>query len=126
MPALSGWAALQKEEGPAHRPPHRFVYHQADDSISCDGRHLTKNVPARILRRLVRDFVQSGRREFEFRTFKRDAEIVTNRKRPNFEVRLRRVQEVVSGVSCGLILHRPRPGLLELEASGPIEYAEEA
>lgn len=124
--ALNGSAALLKEGGILYRPPHRFVYHQADDSISCDGRHLTKNVPARILRRLVRDYVQSGRREFEFRTFKRDAEIVTNRKRPNFEVRLRRVQEVVLGVPCGLILHRPRPGLLELEASGPIEYAEEA
>jgi hypothetical protein len=124
--ALTGSAALLREDAPAYRAPHRFVYHQADDSISCDGRHLTKNVPARILRRLVRDYVQSGRREFEFRTFKRDAEIVTNRKRPNFEVRLRRVQEVVSGVPCGLILHRPRPGLLELEASGPIEYAEES
>lgn len=124
--ALSGSAALSKHDGQAPRVPHRFVYHQADDSISCDGHHLTKNVPARILRRLVRDYVQSGRREFEFRTFKRDAEIVTNRKRPNFEVRLRRVQEVVSGAPCGLILRRPRPGLLELETSGPIEYAEEA
>ena len=123
---LDGASALLREPAPAYRGPYRFVYHQADDSISCDGRHLTKNVPARILRRLVRDFVQSGRREFEFRTFKRDTDIVTNRKRPNFEVRLRRVQEVVLGVPCGLILHRPRPGLLEVEASGPIEYAEEA
>lgn len=123
---LDGASALLREPAPAYRGPFRFVYHQADDSISCDGRHLTKNVPARILRRLVRDYVQSGRREFEFRTFKRDSDIVTNRKRPNFEVRLRRVQEVILGVPCGLILHRPRPGLLELQASGPIEYAEEA
>lgn len=110
---------------PSPRAAFRFVYHQSDDSISCDGRHLTKNVPARILRRLVRDYVESGRREFEFRIFKRDADIVTNRKRPNFEVRLRRVQEVVLGVPCGLILHRPRPGFLELETAGPIEYSEE-
>lgn len=124
---LAPLEALVLDRGPAPgRAPFRFVYHQADDSISCDGRHLTKNVPARILRRLVRDYVQSGRREFEFRTFKRDSDIVTNRKRPNFEVRLRRVQEVILGVPCGLILHRPRPGYLELEASGPIEYAEEA
>lgn len=118
-------ANMVSEPVPVARAPHRFVYHHADDSISCDGRHMTKRVPARILRRLVMDFVQSGRREFEFRAFKRDSEIVTNRKRPNFEVRLRRVVEVIRDFPCGLILHRRRPGLLELEASGPIEYAEE-
>lgn len=114
------------EPNPSLRAPHRFVYHHADDSISCDGRHMTKRVPARILRKLVMDFVQSGRREFEFRAFKRDSEIVTNRKRPNFEVRLRRVVEVIRDFPCGLILHRRKPGLLELEASAPIEYSEEA
>jgi hypothetical protein len=109
----------------AHNPPHRFVYHRIDDTISCDGRHLTRSVPARILRKLVKDFVLLGQREFEFRAFKRDAEIVPNRKRPNFEVRLRRVQEVIREIPCGLVLHRRRPGLLELEACAPIEYSEE-
>jgi hypothetical protein len=110
---------------PATAASHRFVYHRIDDSISCDGRHMTRSVPARILRKLVKDFVLTGRREFEFRIFKRDAEIVTNRKRPNFEVRLRRVQEVVLGRPCGLVIHRRRPGLLELEALTHIEYTEE-
>ena len=125
-PSKASEATAVREPAPAYAVPHRFVYHHADDSISCDGRHMTKRVPARILRRLVMDFVRSGRREFEFRAFKRDSEIVTNRKRPNFEVRLRRVVEVIRDFPCGLILHRRRPGLLELEASTPIEYSEEA
>jgi hypothetical protein len=130
--ASAGWGpadAVGRSASPApvqaNRPPHRFVYHRVDDTISCDGRHLTRSVPARILRKLVKDFVLLGQREFEFRAFKRDAEIVTNRKRPNFEVRLRRVQEVILDVPCGLVLHRRRPGLLELEACAPIEYSEE-
>ena len=73
------------------------IYYKSDDSISVNSKHLMRNVPARILRNLLREYSASGREEFENREFKRDASICMDPLRPNFESRLNRVIAHING-----------------------------
>ncbi|MDB5050049.1 MAG: hypothetical protein JWO30_3120 [Fibrobacteres bacterium] len=72
-----------------------FLYHELDDSISCNHCYLTKGVPARILKKLLEYHVYENRTYFEYREFKRDRELFVQPKTTNFEVRLRRLMKLV-------------------------------
>lgn len=76
-----------------------FSYFGADESIAVNGDHLTKGVPAKILRNILHAFVREGKREFEYREFKRDFDIGMGRKNANFEVRFYRLIEKL-GEKC--------------------------
>ena len=72
-----------------------FVYHVHDESISCNLQYLTKNVPARILRKLLESHLSGKRTQFEYREFKRDNNLFFIRKTTNFEIRLRRLMKLI-------------------------------
>jgi hypothetical protein len=74
-----------------------IVYYKSDDSISVNSKHLMRNVPARILRNLLREYTATGREEYENREFKRDSAICMDPLRPNFESRLNRVIAHING-----------------------------
>ena len=73
------------------------IYYKSDDSISVNNKHLMRNVPARILRNLLREYSATGREEYENREFKRDPSICLDPQRPNFESRLNRVIAHING-----------------------------
>lgn len=73
------------------------IYYKSDDSISVNSKHLMRNVPARILRNLLREYTATGREEYENREFKRDPAICMDPLRPNFESRLNRVIAHING-----------------------------
>jgi len=62
-----------------------------------NNKHLMRNVPARILRNLLREYTATGREEYENREFKRDPAICMDPLRPNFESRLNRVIAHING-----------------------------
>ncbi len=68
-----------------------FSYTPGDESISVNGAHLTKGVPAKILRNILHAYVKEGKNDFEYREFKRDFEISLGQKNSNFEVRFYRL-----------------------------------
>jgi hypothetical protein len=70
-----------------------FRYHPEDESITLNGEHLVKGIPAKILRNLLAIHIREGRCEFEYREFKRDFEISLGQKNSNFEVRFYRLME---------------------------------
>lgn len=74
-----------------------IIYYKSDDSISVNSKHLMRNVPARILRNLLREYTATGREEYENREFKRDPAICMDPLRPNFESRLNRVIAHING-----------------------------
>ncbi|MCQ2062115.1 MAG: hypothetical protein MJY99_02110 [Fibrobacter sp.] len=74
-----------------------IIYYKSDDSISVNNKHLMRNVPARILRNLLREYMATGREEYENREFKREPDICMDPLRPNFESRLNRVIAHVNG-----------------------------
>jgi len=101
------------------------VYYKSDDSISVNDRHLMRNVPARILRNLLREYTKTGREEYENREFKRDPEICMDPLRPNFESRLNRVVTHLKTVSQYFEIERHRRGGFRFIPKCRISFHEE-
>ncbi len=123
------WGPLQKaHEALLHQMNHvaDVVYYEADDSIAVNGKHLMRNVPARILRNVLREYTRTGREEFENREFKRDPEICIDALNPNFESRLNRVVDHLEKVSDIMSLDRHRRGGFRFQPHCHIEFREEA
>jgi hypothetical protein len=97
-------------------------YFAAEDSISVNGRHIIKNVPARIFRRVVREYVDEGKTIFEYREFKRDIEICSDPANPNFEVRLQRLMEKVKADFPEFKLQKERRGQFSFKAKQRVVY----
>lgn len=126
---FSIWTPVQKaHEALLHKLNHvaEVVYYEADDSISVNGKHLMRNVPARILRNVLREYTKTGREEFENREFKRDPEICIDPVNPNFESRLNRVVDHLEKVTDVMGLDRHRRGGFRFVPHCHIEFREEA
>src|SRR5574344_2519762 len=102
-----------------------ITYYKSDDSISVNDHHLMRNVPARILRNLLREYTATGREEYENREFKRDPEICMDPLRPNFESRLNRVVAHVEKVSKYFEIQRHRRGGFRFKPNCRIVFKEE-
>ncbi|SHI77620.1 hypothetical protein [Fibrobacter sp. UWP2] len=97
---FAAWAPIQKAQEQlldAMNDSVTIVYYKSDESISVNNKHLMRNVPARILRNLLREYIATGREEYENREFKRDPAICMDPLRPNFESRLNRVIAHING-----------------------------
>lgn len=97
---FEAWKPIQKAQEQlldAMNDSVTIVYYKSDDSISVNNKHLMRNVPARILRNLLREYTATGRVEYENREFKRDPAICMDPLRPNFESRLNRVIAHING-----------------------------
>lgn len=97
---FDAWVPIQKAQEElleAMNDSVTIVYYKSDDSISVNSKHLMRNVPARILRNLLREYTATGREEYENREFKRDPSICMDPLRPNFESRLNRVIAHING-----------------------------
>ena len=97
---FDAWEPIQKAQNQlleAMNDSVTIVYYKSDDSISVNNKHLMRNVPARILRNLLREYSATGREEYENREFKRDSSICMDPLRPNFESRLNRVIAHING-----------------------------
>ena len=97
---FDAWEPIQKAQEElleAMNDSVTVIYHKSDDSISVNSKHLMRNVPARILRNLLREYTATGREEYENREFKRDPSICMDPIRPNFESRLNRVIAHING-----------------------------
>jgi hypothetical protein len=97
-----------------------FSYHSADESMDLNGQLLVKGISAKLLRSILTYHLESSRREFTYREFKRDFEISLGQKNANFEVRFYRLAEKLKERTGSLALIRKGRGTFVLETEGPI------
>lgn len=103
----------------------RFVFHAADETISCNGSHLLRGVPARILQKVLLAHSVTGRTLFEHREFRRDPDLNLDPANPNLESRLRLLAQRLEERIPGVRLEKAGRGRFQLETAIQIEYSEE-
>lgn len=103
----------------------RFVYHVGDETISCNGTHLLRGVPAKILQKVLIAHTITGRTLFEHREFRRDPDLRLDPSNPNLESRLRILSQRLDERLAAVRLTKAGRGRFQLETSVQVEYAEE-
>jgi hypothetical protein len=102
-----------------------FAYNARHESLSVNGEHLVKFVPAKMLRKILKAYTMSGQTEFTYRDFSYDTEVVSHHKGSNIDVRFTRLCKLLDAKFPYLALKKTGRGKIILKISCRIEYREE-
>ena len=101
-----------------------FVYRTADGSMSLNGEHFVKNVPAKILRKMLLSYRATGQTVFSHREFAIDKAIASDPKAPNIIVRLRRLSRTLEERFPKIKISWASRGKIAFQSSCKIEFLE--
>jgi hypothetical protein len=100
------------------------VFHRKDESISINGLHFVKNVPAKILKKIVKAYCSKGQTVFSHREFAADKSIFEDPKHPNLVVRLQRLSQALNNQFPSITLKKTSRGRFSLITGCRMEYHE--
>ncbi len=101
-----------------------FTYNRKNETMMINGVELNKNVPAKILRKIIRVYLDTGRTEFYHKEFSKDGSIINNPYQPNFTVRLKRLTTVLENRNTSLEIQKLEKGKFIFRPLCKINYSE--
>jgi hypothetical protein len=99
-------------------------YDRKHETIHLNGEYLIKNVPAKILRKMLHIYLETGRNQFQHSEFVKDESIIENPYNPNFVVRLQRLGKAIKRQSKDISIEKVDKGIFSLSTECKIEYSE--
>lgn len=102
-----------------------ITYFNNEQSISINGNHLVKFVPAKILRKMIVTYLNEGRTLFEHREFIRDEQIIFDSINPNLNIRLQRLEKVLKENFPEISISREERGKIRLHVDCKASYCEQ-
>jgi adenylate cyclase len=121
-PAVATASPARAPSGPAHR----FAFYPKDDCVFLDGEYLVRNVPGRILWKLLEAYTKGGRTDFTNRELRLDATLGLPELRDNLESRLILLRKRLAERCEGVRIVSAGRGRFTLEVRGAIELEERA
>ncbi|NLD93827.1 MAG: hypothetical protein GX639_14315 [Fibrobacter sp.] len=101
-----------------------FKYDRKNETVMINGEPLIKNVPAKILRKMLMIYTETGRTRFYHSEFVKDESIIGNPYNPNFVVRLQRLTQTLKAHEKGISIVKADKGVFELVSQYKIEFSE--
>jgi hypothetical protein len=101
-----------------------FEYDRKNETVLINGEPLIKNVPAKILRKMLSIYTETGRTRFHHSEFVKDESIIENPYNPNFVVRLQRLTKTLKAHEKGISIVKTDKGVFELVSRYKIEFSE--